>query len=272
MDQAADRLLRASCRREPCAPVRDLIGSNDVALAYAVQQRVTAARLSAGATIVGRKIGLTSRAVQAQLAVDRPDFGVLFDDMAVTEDRPIPVRRLLQPKIEAEIAFVMADDITDANVDLQTVRKCVAYASAALEVVDSRIADWDITLGDTIADNASSGLFVLGAARVLLDSVEPADTRMVMSRMVKSKGTVMSKGTEVVARGGGVDCLGDPLEALRWLATTAVAMGSPLRAGQVVLSGALGPMAPVSPGDIVTADISGLGTVSATFATQEEPL
>jgi 2-keto-4-pentenoate hydratase len=254
--RAADRLLVAHRDRTPCAPVRDLIGAADVDAAYAVQQRVNTTRLAAGAVVVGRKIGLTSEAVRAQLGVDRPDFGVLFDDMAMDEDRPIPVDLLLQPKIEAEIAFVLERDVDDPDVDPAT---CVAYASPALEIVDSRIAAWDITLGDTIADNASSGLFVLGRARVPLDDFDPVATRMVMTR-----------GGEVVARGTGADCLGDPLDALRWLATTARAMGSPLLAGQVVLSGALGPMAAVRGGDTVRAHLSGLGDVSAAFTTREE--
>ncbi len=252
---AADRILGAYRDRAPCAPVRDLIGAADVASAYAVQQRVTAARLAAGATVVGRKIGLTSRAVRAQLGVDSPDFGVLFDDMAMFEDHAIPVDLLLQPRIEAEIAFVLAEDVDDPDDDLAG---RVAYASPALEIVDSRIAAWDITLGDTIADNASSGLFVLGKARVPLDGFDPVATRMVMTR-----------GAEVVARGSGADCLGDPLEALRWLATTACAMGSPLLAGQVVLSGALGPMVAVRGGDEVRAHLSGFGDVSARFTTRE---
>jgi 2-keto-4-pentenoate hydratase len=251
--QAADRILGAYRERTPCAPVRDLIGTTDVAAAYAVQQRVTAARCAAGSVVVGRKIGLTSAAVQAQLGVDSPDFGVLLDDMAVDEQHPIPVGLLLQPRIEAEIAFVLSEDIDDPDAGLAEV---IAYASPALEIVDSRIAGWDITLADTIADNASSGLFVLGRARVELSDFDPVATRMVMTR-----------GAEEAARGTGADCLGDPLEALRWLATTACEKGSPLLAGQVVLSGALGPMATVRPGDAVRAHLSGLGEVNAAFTT-----
>jgi 2-keto-4-pentenoate hydratase len=250
VERAAARLSRARRDRVPCAPVRDLIGAGDVVSAYAVQQLLTAERVAAGATIVGRKIGLTSPAVQAQLGVDRPDFGVLFDDMAVEEHKPIPVDRLLQPRIEAEIAFVLSRDVEDPD----EVHACVAYARPALEIVDSRIAGWDISFGDTVADNASSGLFVLGAGRVPLDRFEPSTVDMTMTR-----------GTDVVSRGTGADCLGDPIAALRWLATTAAGMGSPLRAGQVVLSGALGPMVAVRAGDTFVADISGLGTVTAAF-------
>lgn len=255
IDAAAQRLLSAASTRTPCAPVRDLIGSTDVAAAYAVQERLTAARLSAGATVVGRKIGLTSPAVQKQLGVDRPDFGVLFADMRCTEDEPAEMSRLLQPKIEAEIAFVLDADLADGPLDAAQVRDAVAFAAPALEIVDSRIAGWDITFSDTVADNASSGLFVLGDAQRKLDDFTPVDVTMSMS----IDGIEVSTGT-------GAACLGDPLEALRWLAVTARDLGDPLRAGQVVLSGALGPMAPVAAGNTVTAEITGLGSVSATFA------
>ena len=178
--EAAQRLETAARTRVPCPPVRDLIGADDVELAYAVQQRQTDARLAAGARIVGRKIGLTSPAVQKQLGVDRPDFGVLFDDMDVTGLAQVPSGQLLQPKTEAEIAFVLGADLAEGPLDSAQVRGAVAHAVAALEIVDSRIAGWDISFGDTVADNASSGLFVLGETRLTLDEVEPVEVPMVM--------------------------------------------------------------------------------------------
>jgi 2-keto-4-pentenoate hydratase len=253
---AAERLLEAARSRVPCVPVRDLIGSNDVAAAYAVQERLTAARLAAGCTVVGRKIGLTSVAVQSQLGVDQPDFGVLFDDMTCTG--LVPMSRLLQPKVEAEIAFVLAADLDDGPLDVAQVRLAVDHAVAALEIVDSRIAGWDITLGDTVADNASSGLYVLGTDQVTLDRFEPVEVTM-----------QMTVDGEVVSTGIGAACLGDPLIALSWLARKARELGAPLRAGQVILSGALGPMVPVRPGATVTADIASLGTVTALFGTDD---
>ncbi|WP_051024662.1 2-keto-4-pentenoate hydratase [Nocardia aobensis] len=251
---AAHRLSTAARTATPCRPVRDLIGTDDVAAAYAVQAQSTAERLAAGATIVGRKIGLTSPAVQQQLGVDQPDFGVLFDDMHVRENTPIPANRLLQPKAEAEVAFVLAHDLADGPLDDEQVRAAVDYAVAALEIVDSRIAEWDITFGDTVADNGSSGLFVLGSQRRTLDEFEPVSTQMTMS----IDGVEVSTGT-------GAACLGDPLLALAWLARTAREFGEPLRAGQVILSGALGPMAAITAPATVTADISGLGSVTAVF-------
>lgn len=256
--EAAARLADAATSGVPCPPVRDLIGAADVDAAYAVQALLLGERIAGGRRVVGRKIGLTSPAVQAQLGVDRPDFGVLLDDMAFADGDELPARRLLQPKVEAEVAFVLAADLTDGPLDAAQVRGSVEYAVAAIEVVDSRIADWDITFGDTVADNGSSGLFVLGTRRVPLDDVEPA--RVEMEMLVDD---------EVVSTGNGAACLGDPLEALAWLAGTARDLGDPLRAGQVILSGALGPMRPVHPGARVRARLSGLGTVSTTFSKEQ---
>jgi 2-keto-4-pentenoate hydratase len=200
--EAAERLQAAARTGVPCPPVRDLIGAADAGLAYAVQQRLTGDRLAAGARVVGRKIGLTSPAVQRQLGVDRPDFGVLFDDMDVSALDAVPSARLLQPRAEAEIAFVLGEDLADGPLDAGQVRGAVRSAVAALEIVDSRIAGWDITFGDTVADNASSGLFVLGGSRVSLEEFEPAEAAM-----------RMYLDDELVSEGTGAACLGDPLAA-----------------------------------------------------------
>jgi 2-keto-4-pentenoate hydratase len=248
---AADRLIAAARTRTPCVPVRDLIGPDDADAAYAVQGLVLADRQASGARVLGRKVGLTAPAVQAQLGVDRPDFGWLLDDMRCAEGE-VPLGRLLQPKVEAEVAFVLAADIDDPHANASSVRRAVDYAVAALEIVDSRIAGWDISFADTVADNASSGLFVLGARQVELGAFEPREVTMQMT----IDGMLASTGS-------GQDCLGDPLAALAWLAATAARFGDPLRAGEVVLSGALGPMAAVQPGVTVQADISTLGTVAA---------
>ena len=253
--QASERLLEAAATRVPCAPVRDLIGPTDIEAAYAVQARGTAARIDAGATIVGRKIGLTSKAVQAQIGVDRPDLGYLFDDMGYAEDEVVPMARLLQPKAEAEVAFVLKEDLAEGDLDEAQIRGAVDYITAAIEIVDSRVAGWDITFGDTVADNGSSALYVLGSERRTLDEVEPVSVEMTMTR-----------NGEEASRGNGAACLDDPLNAVAWLARTARDFGDPLRAGQVILSGALGPMVTVDPGDVVTATITGLGTVTATFS------
>jgi 2-keto-4-pentenoate hydratase len=257
IEAAALRLERAASDRLACAPVADLLGPSDVDAAYQVQRVLTDRRLAGGARIIGRKIGLTSAAVQRQVGVDRPDFGTLFEDMRYSDGVEIPIGRLLQPRVEAEVAFLLAKDIDDAS-DPAAIRDAVGLAFPAIEVVDSRIADWRIGITDTIADNASSGVFVIGATGTPLDAFEPADVAMTMRR-----------GGEVVSQGSGSDCLGDPLNALAWLAATTIEVGTPLRAGDLVLSGALGPLVSVAAGDVFDAVIAPLGTVTARFSIQE---
>ncbi len=253
--EAAARLVHATRSGVPCGPLTDLLGSTDIELAYETQSIVTRNRMAAGARVIGRKIGLTSAAIQQQVGVDQPDFGVLFDDMRFGDDEVIPHRRLLQPKAEAEVAFLLGADLTDPEAD---VRAAVSLAYPAIEVVDSRIADWRIGITDTVADNASSGVFVIGGHGSTLDEVEPADVVMTMQR-----------NGELVSSGDGRACLGDPLNALAWLARTAIRFSDPLRAGDIVLSGALGPMIAVEPGDVFTAVIDPLGQVTARFDGRE---
>lgn len=253
IDVAAERLASAARTGEPCAPVRDLIGRDDVEAAYRVQSRNIDARLAQGRRVVGRKIGLTSPAVQAQLGVDRPDFGVLLDDMDCTGADSVDTARSMQPKIEAEIAFVLSTDVTEP-LTAETAPTVVETVFAAFEIVDSRIAGWDITLADTVADNASSGLFVLG------DSVPRVDAPDLVDVVMRTT----ADGTEVSA-GRGADCLGSPWAALAWLANVGREFGAPLRAGEIVLSGALGPMVPVTRGTTYSATISGIGCVTASF-------
>jgi 2-keto-4-pentenoate hydratase len=246
------RLGAARASGTPCAPVRELL--DDVGSAYAVQSAWVAERLDAGAVVTGRKIGLTSPVVQAQLGVDSPDFGVLLDEMAVAAGGTADTTLLLQPRIEAEVAFVLGADLdlaapTDADVVAAT-----DSITAALEIVDSRIADWDIALLDTVADNASAGMYVLGSTPRSLDGLDLASCTMTMRR----NGTAVSTGL-------GRACLGSPVRAIAWLAATAYALGAPLRAGDVVLSGALGPMVDVHLGDQFEAEVDELGAVSVTF-------
>ncbi len=250
---AADRLLTAAATGTPVPPMRDLLDATDLATAYAIQERLTAARVAGGARIVGRKIGLTSEAVQQQIGVDTPDFGVLFDDMAYAAGDVIPAKAILQPRAEAEIAFVLAADLADGDLSYDQVREAIDYAVAAIEICGSRIADWKIAFGDTVADNASAGAYVLGAVRRTLDEFEPKDVSM-----------SMSIDDEEVSTGTGAACLGDPVNAVQWLARYARDFGEPLRAGQLILSGALGPMRPIAPGDTVRSTVSGLGSVAFT--------
>ncbi|GAB3651720.1 2-keto-4-pentenoate hydratase [Actinocorallia lasiicapitis] len=251
--EAADRLEAAQRDGAPAAPVRDLISSLDDA--YAVQAELTGRRLAAGRRIVGRKIGLTSTAVQRQLGVDSPDFGTLFDDMAVPDGQDIPFGAVLQPKAEAEVALVLDADLPHERHTVADLLRATAFALPAIEVVGSRVRDWDITLVDTVADNASSGLYVLGTRPVLLKDVD-----------LREAGMVLERRGEQVSTGSGAACLGHPLTAALWLADTLVRLGTPLRAGDTILTGALGPMVAVSPGDVLEARIQHLGTVRAAFA------
>ncbi|GCB44629.1 2-keto-4-pentenoate hydratase [Streptomyces sp. NL15-2K] len=253
--KTADALWAAEQSGTPCPPVRDHLPAGDLSAAYAVQRANVDRRLAQGRRLVGRKIGLTSPAVQRQLGVDQPDFGALLSDMAVPDGGTVPRGRLLQPKIEAEVALVLASDLPHAETTLADVLRAVDFALPALEIVDSRIANWDISLVDTVADNASSGLFVLGGTPVPLTSVDLRAVRMTLTR-----------DGEEVSQGTGADCLGSPLNAAMWLASTLAAMGNPLRAGDVVLTGALGPMTAALPGSRFEAAISGLGSVRVGFA------
>ncbi|MFK0150523.1 2-keto-4-pentenoate hydratase [Streptomyces sp. NPDC090499] len=258
--RAAETLAEAERTGIPCPPVRKLFASDDLDTAYAAQRVNTEHALAAGRRVVGRKIGLTSPAVQAQLGVGQPDFGVLFADMAVPDGGEVPAGRLLQPKVEAEVALVLGSDLPHRDCTLADVLRATDFVLPALEIVDSRVENWDISITDTIADNASSGLFVLGGPLRLLADLDLRGVTMTMSR----------GGTEV-STGSGTDCLGSPLNAAVWLASTLAAMGDPLRAGDIVLTGALGPMAPAAPGDAFLADVTGLGSVSVRFAPATAP-
>jgi 2-keto-4-pentenoate hydratase len=254
---AAARLREAARTVTPAPPVRDLLGTTDIALAYAVQDTLTRERLAAGARIVGRKIGLTSPAAQRQLGVDQPDFGVLFDDMAVPNGGTADSGTLIAAKAEAEVAFVLKSDL-DAepdSIDHATAAAAIDYAVAALEIVDSRNANWDITITDAVADNASSARYVLGDMRLRLSEFRPVDVTM-----------TLRKDDVPASSGHGAACLGDPVSALLWLGRTSAAFGAPLRAGEVVLSGALGPMVTAEPGTEITAEILPLGRVSVRFS------
>ena len=251
----AARLREAEASRNVIEPVRGEIAMDDIATAYGVQQANVDLRVANGERIVGRKIGLTSLAVQKQLGVDQPDFGALFASMAYGDAEAIPLSQLIQPKVEAEIALVLERDLTFEKHTFVDILRASAYALAAIEVVDSRIQNWDIRFVDTVADNASSARFVVGSRPVLLSQIDLTACAMELLR-----------DGEVLSRGNGSACLGNPLNAAVWLADRMVQLGTPLRAGDVVLTGALGPMVAVKEPGTFTAQIEGLGSVRATFS------
>ena len=252
---AARRIRNAWENGKPIKPVRETLPPGDVEAAYEVQKINTEHWVGQGRRIVGRKIGLTAKTVQTQLGVDQPDYGMLFADMCVVDGDEISTSQVLQPRVEAEVALVLEYDLFQDQLTLLDLIDATAYALPAIEVVGSRIAKWDINIVDTIADNASSGLFVLGTRPVMLEELDLRECGMVME----------NKGDQV-SIGAGVACLGNPLNAALWLARKMVEVDTPLQAGDVIMTGALGPMAPVVPGDVVEARIEGLGSVRAAFA------
>lgn len=253
--EAANRLYEAGVSGTPCAPVRDLLPTGDVQAAYEVQSYNTDRALEAGRRLVGRKIGLTAASVQKQLGVNQPDYGMLFADMARGDGEDIKLPHTMQPKVEAEIAFVFGQDLTAEQLTMADLFRAIEYAVPAIEIVGSRIANWDIKITDTIADNASSGLYVLGSRPVRLTDFDPVLC-----------GMVTEKFGEPLSVGAGVACMGSPLNAALWLAQVMAKAGRPLRAGDTILSGALGPMVTVTPGDVFDVRIEGLGSVRAAFA------
>lgn len=255
INAAALALRRARADRRPIPPISASHGIAGLEAAYAVAELNTHDRIAQGARIVGLKVGLTSKAVQQQLGVDQPDFGVLFDDMEFLSGQDVPAARLMQPKVEAEVAFVVGRDLASARPSYGEFLGAIAYALPALEIVDSAIADWKISLVDTVADNASCGVYVLGD--------QPVETGHLLLGEV---GMTMTKNGQTVSVGTGAACLGHPLRAAYWLALTMAKRSQGLRAGQVILSGALGPMVPVAAGDVVHAQIGALGSVSCRLA------
>ncbi len=247
--------LREAYTSGAVPPMRDGLDPVDAVGAYAVQEINTRFWQAQGRRIVGRKAGLTAKAVQTQLGVDQPDFGALFDDMRVADGGALDPAKCIQPKAEAEIAFVLAADLPSAETTPEEVAAAVATVHAAIEIVDSRIADWKITFADTVADNGSSAFFVLAGEGKPLQGLD-----------LWTAGMVMQINGETVSLGAGAAALGHPLNAAAWLARTLAARGEPLRAGDILLAGALGPMAAMKPGDKVEAFVGGIGSCSFTYA------
>ena len=252
IEDAAAQLRSAAESGVACSPIREVLGTEtDIDVGYAVQEVNTKLAIADGRRVAGRKIGITSKAVMEQVGVDQPDFGTLFVDMEYGDGVPIETGRLMQPRAEAEVALVLEQDLDHGEHGFNDIIAATAYALPSIEIVDSRIADWNIRIVDTVGDNASCGLYVLGGKPVPLRDV---DLRTIPMRM--------DIDGETVSTGEGAACLGHPLHAARWLADVMSQRGTPLRAGDVVMTGALGPMKPIAPGSAVTCDFGPLGTVT----------
>jgi 2-keto-4-pentenoate hydratase len=257
MDKAAKfsaHLEQAVIRGRGVEPLTSLDPELTVEEAYRVQLATIQKKVDAGRRIVGKKIGLTSVAMQKMLGVDQPDYGHLLDDMAVDNGGEIDFSRVLQPKVEAEIAFVLKQDLIGPRVSALDVLLATDYVLPALEIVDSRVADWKIKLQDTVADNASSGLYVLGGKPVKPDQID-----------LTQVGMVLYKNGEMINTGVGAAALGNPAYCVAWLANRLFDFGIALKAGEVILSGALSAAANAAPGDRFSARLYGLGEVSVSF-------
>lgn len=255
IEPAAQRLWDAEANRTPCAPIRDLIGERDIDLAYAIQQRNVERHQQAGRRISGRKIGITAKSVQRQLNVFEPDFGTLFADMEIGHGGVVPAGRLIRPQVEAEVMIVLGRDLDHAAITFSDVIRATDFAIASLEIVDCRLQDWDIRITDTVSDNAAAALYVVGALPRPIQGLDLANCAMTLHR-----------NGELVSEGRGEMCMGHPLNGAVWLARALQRLGTPLRAGDAILTGALGPMVPAEPGDRFEARIDGLGNVVAEFA------
>jgi 2-keto-4-pentenoate hydratase len=251
----ADELWEAGRSGVPVEPLTGRHPDLTIEDAYAIQSRTIGRRIEAGAVIRGRKVGLTSAPMQRMLGVDEPDYGVILDDMLVEDGDAVQLSRLVQPRIEAELAFVMERDLAGPGVTAATALTAIAGVLPAVEIVDSRVADWRITLVDTVADNASSGLLVLGGA---LHRVVDLDLRLI--------GVVVTRGGALLDTGAGAAALGNPARCVAWLANKLATFGDSLRAGDVVLPGAVHRMVPVRAGDVFRAEFAHLGAVTVRFS------
>lgn len=253
--QLGSQLYEAMLNKKAICPLTESHPDLSLDQAYQISLHFLEQRLAAGEKVIGKKIGLTSLAVQTMLGVDQPDFGYLTDKMAFSQGEEMPIsQQLMQPRAEGEIAFILKKDLLGpgiTNADVLAVTECVI---PCFEVVDSRIANWEIKIQDTIADNASCGLFLLGDQAVSPSKVD-----------LKTCGMVVEKNGQIISTGAGAAALGSPVNCVVWLANKLGSLGVPLKAGEVILSGSLVPLVPVQAGDFMSVSIGGIGGASVRF-------
>ena len=254
IEQLGDELYDALSTGKTISPLTSRGLDISIVDAYHIQQRVLASRIKKGEKIIGKKIGVTSKVVQDMLNVHQPDFGYLLDGMVYNEGESIPRSSLIQPKAEGEIAFVLKKDLMGPGITSADVLAATEGVMACFEIVDSRIADWKIKIQDTVADNASCGVFVLGDKLVPIENLDLALC-----------GMVVEKNGEIIGTGAGAAALGSPVNAVCWLANTLGQLGIPLKAGEVILSGSLAPLFPVAAGDSLRVSIGDIGGCSVRY-------
>ncbi|CAG4885428.1 2-hydroxypent-2,4-dienoate hydratase [Georgfuchsia toluolica] len=252
--QLGDELYSALVNRQVLEPLTNRHADITITDAYHIQQRMLARRLDAGEKVIGKKIGVTSQAVMNMLGVNQPDFGYMLDGMIYNEGEAVPIDTLIQPRAEGEIAFMMKRDLMGPGVTAADVLAATEGVMACFEIVDSRIRDWKIKIQDTVADNASCGVFVLGDRLV-----DPRDVDLATC------GMVLEKNGDIACTGAGAATLGNPVNAMVWLANTLGRLGIPLKAGEIVLSGSLGQLVPIQAGDNLRVTIGGIGSCSVRF-------
>ncbi|MGO1500070.1 MAG: 2-oxopent-4-enoate hydratase [Marinobacter sp.] len=251
-----DELFQAMLDRKQVGPLTDRFSDISIEDAYAISGRVLERRIESGARVIGKKIGLTSKAVQNMLKVGQPDFGYLTDDMAFNQGEEICIsERLIQPKAEGEVAFILKKNLMGPGLTAADILAATDCVLPCFEVVDSRIENWQIKIEDTVADNASCGVFLLGDRAVDPRKVDLATC-----------GMVVEKNGSIISTGAGAAALSSPVNCVTWLANTLGRFGTPLKAGEVILSGSLVPLEPVEAGDFMSMSIGGIGGASVRFS------
>jgi 2-keto-4-pentenoate hydratase len=254
IEKAAKDLLAAERRVQSIPPLTELYPDLNVEDAYKIQLAIIENKLHEGSRVIGKKVGLTSLAMQQMLGVNEPDYGHLLDDMKIKDGGRIDISQFVSPKIEAEIGFILGEDLKGPNITFVDVLMATKYVVPALEIIDSRIEDWNIKLIDTVADNGSSARVVTGKAFAEIDGID-----------LRTVGMVFYKNGEMAATGSGAAALGHPAHAIAWLANKLSEFDIPLKAGELILPGALTKAFPVMKGDHFSAQFGSLGSVSVTF-------
>ncbi|KOF10575.1 2-keto-4-pentenoate hydratase [Planococcus glaciei] len=255
IQQLANELLEAERTKKPIAPLTERFPAITLSDAYQIQLQYVEQKKATGARIVGKKIGATSKAIQSMFGVDQPDYGHLFDTMMYTDGDTVPLEELLQPKVECEIAFVLKKDIKGPNITPLDVIEATDYIVPAIEIIDSRIEDWKIRFEDTVSDNGSSALVVMGTKPTKLEGLDLSSLGM----NVYQNGKYLESAT-------GAAVLGNPITAIAWLANALSAYDVSLLAGEIVLTGAFTAALPIQDGDTFTAEFAHIGSVSASFS------